>query len=377
MIRLALAYSLLLGPPPPQTVEIQRPGDAVTWAFRWRAPEGCPTRAQVLERIDEYLPQLELPPERATSVALRIDVELTRDGDTWVANLQLSGRDGEQNRRFSTPDCSELADASALIAALALDPVLTARGLTVLSAALTEPGPDEPLEPLEPEDPKAPDDPGAPPPNPETTEPPSEGSDPVTTEPTRDTKLHLSEAGARPADPRDPAEVGLHRPRVGLRIQGGGSYGPTTTGYAAVGGGLAVFEGPWRWQLDAGWWTPRRIELSDGRAGRVQSWWLGTRGCFVPMAGRVELPLCPGVEFGQIIARGVSPTTNARSARYLWAAAVVSQGLAWAFSEHFALTAEAGLLVALTRGSFSIDGQRLQAVSPVGVRGLVGLELRL
>ncbi|KIG14100.1 hypothetical protein DB30_07096 [Enhygromyxa salina] len=345
-----LALALLLGPATPETVPVQRPGDPVTWVFEWRAPPACPGREQLIARIHEYLPQLEDPPEQAAHAMLRISAEVVVAGDTWQANVRVSGRDGDQARSFSAPSCTELADASALIAAVALDPVLAAR-----SVALTlEPAPTSPPDPTPEPDPDPDPEPQRPRP-----EPPAGDSVPTTS-------IVISEP---PPPPRNF--------QIGLRLQGHASYGPTTTGYAGIGGGLALFDGLWRWQLEGGWWTPRRVNLSDGRAGRFQAWWVGTRGCVVPSAGALEFPLCPGVEAGQVIGEGIEPTTNRSKARYAWVAGVLGQGLNWVITDRVALSTEATLLVPFTRGQFSIDEQALQAITPVGVRAMFGLEVRI
>ena len=144
--------------------------------------------------------------------------------------------------------------------------------------------------------------------------------------------------------------------------------------------GFAVFAERWRWQLDAGYLTPRVLSLADGRRGRVQGWWLGTRGCVVPRLGQgrrpVELPLCPGVEAGQLFARGIAPTRNSSSRRQPWAAVVVGQGLRWPVVEHLALTADLAITIGLTRGAFAIGDQALTRHAPVGARGSLGVEAR-
>ncbi|PRP95114.1 hypothetical protein [Enhygromyxa salina] len=347
------ALALLLNFAAPDPVPVQRPGDAVTWMFEWRAPAGCPDREQIIERIREYLPQLEDPPTRAAHAMLRIAAEVVVAGDTWQAHLRVSGRDGDQVRSFSAASCSELADASALIAAVALDPVLTARSVAAAAApapALAPPPSPEP-------DPTPEARPAPQPPRPTAPQPGSEG--------VPATSVVISE----PPPTRNF--------KVGLRAQGHGSFGPTTTGYAAVGGGLALFDGLWRWQVEGGYWIPRRVSLADGRAGRFQAWWVGTRGCVVPSVNSLEFPLCPGVEAGQVIGAGIEPTTNRSRARYAWVAGVLGQGVNWVITDRVALATELTLLLPFTRGQFAIDGQAIQSITPVGVRGMLGLELRM
>lgn len=343
-----LGLALLLGPPEPDAVEVQRPGEAVTWALEWRAPRECPSREELVRDIREYLPELEEPPEQASRATLRITAEVVASAESWSARVRVSGPDGDRERWFSAPVCSELADATALITAVALDPVLVSRRVTSWTAGpVAEPQPEPEPEP----EPK-------PEPEPEP-------------EPESIVSVADLDDAVGPSD-RKPRTVEL-----GLRVEGAGGWGPTSTGYGAIGAGFAVFEGLWRWQLEGGWWIPRTIELTDGRAGRFQAWWVGTRGCVVPSVAKLEFPLCPGVEIGQVVGQGVAPTTNTQRESYAWLAGVIGQGINWVIVERLALTAEVALLIPVTRGTFSIDGQRLQGIVPAGFRGVLGVELRL
>jgi hypothetical protein len=346
---------LLVAPPSePGSVAIQQPEAAVVWAFEWEAPTECPGRDDVIAAIREYLPELDDPPITPARADLRIAASVSSEGRTWTAALRTSGREGNVERSFSAPSCTELADAVALITAVALDPVLVARRTQVID---DEPELVESIEPPKPSEvPESPE--------PEAiveTEVPEPESDPLR-------GLVLTESADSAPLERD---VDL-----GIGVQGFGAWGPTAAGFGGLAGSFAVFAGRWRWQLDGGWWAPRVQTLDDGRSGRIQGWWLGTRGCVVPRVGAVELPLCPGIEAGQAIARGIAPTTNVRGARQPWVAIVVSPGLRWAFVDRVALTLDAALLVSLVRGRFLIGDEPIASLTPVGFRGSLGLEVR-
>jgi hypothetical protein len=337
-----LLLGLVLAPASdPGGVAIQQPEDAVVWAFEWEAPTECPTRAEVIAAVRSYLPELDEPPSSPGRADLRIAARVASEGETWTAEVRTSGRDGNAERRFSAPACTELADAIALIAAVALDPVLVARRTTVV-----DPDPAEPVEPPE---------------LVETVETVEPAEDPLQ-------GLVLVET---PEDSRTARDV-----QLGIAVQGTGGWGPTATGFGGLAGSFAVFAGRWRWQLDGGWWIPRTQTLDDGRGGRIQGFWLGTRGCVVPRIAAVELPLCPGFEAGQVSARGIAPTTNVRGASQPWVAIVVSPGLRWAVVDRLAITLDAALLISLVRGGFVIGDQPLTSVVPVGFRGALGLEVR-
>jgi hypothetical protein len=340
MLRVLLGMVLGFAEPP-----IQRPGDPVLWAFEWDAPPECPGRAEVITSVRSYLPDLEDPPPSPGRADLRVIVSVTADSGGWTANVRMSGRDGASERSFSTPACTELAEAVALITAVALDPVLVARHVAEQRESASISQPVEP--PAEP--------PAVVPAKPEP-EPPDLNLD-----------LVLSDAD-EPARPRTV--------KFGLGLFGTGAWGPATAGFGGLGGSFAVFAGLWRWQLEGGWSIPRTLALDDGRRGRLQAWWLGTRGCVVPKLGVVELPLCPGIEAGQVFASGLPPTTNLSNGSQPWAAIVLGQGLRWPFLDRLALTVEAAVLVSLVRGRFTIGNETFASLTPVGFRGTLGLEVR-
>jgi hypothetical protein len=349
-----LVFALLLAPPEGRAVEIQRPGEAVTWTLTWQAPPSCPAREQVVAAIRAYLPALDEPPSTAARADLQIRAQLEQVQGEWSAQLISSGREGATERRFSAASCSELSDAIALVAAVALDPVLVSREIDRLAAAAQP----EQLEPSElPELP--------------TIRPPDPKPDPTTAmdlSPAPDPRLTLDLSDTDQPSPRNF--------QIGLRLHGGGGYGPTTTGYAAIGAGLAIFARPWRWALDGGWWLPRAL-VREQAGGRFQAWRIGTRGCFVPQRGNLEFPLCAGIEAGQILARGLPPAINTRDAAHPWIAASLTPGLAWLITPRLALTAEAALLLPFVNGNFNVGDQALQSLPPVALRSVLAVELRL
>src|SRR5690606_5508648 len=114
-----LPLGLILGcaQPAPST---QRPGVPVVWSFEWEAPPSCPSRAEVIDGVRSYLPEIDDPPTAPTRADLRVAVSVAADDAGWTATLRMSDRDAESERRFSAPNCVELAEATALITAVAL-----------------------------------------------------------------------------------------------------------------------------------------------------------------------------------------------------------------------------------------------------------------
>jgi hypothetical protein len=340
-----LALALLLAPPDRSVVEVQRPGEPMLWALDWNAPASCPTRADVIARIRSYIPAIDEPPLQVPRARLRVDASVEQLADAWTVRLDMSGEDGSTERSFSAASCEELADAVALVAAVSLDPVVVAREIADDPPAVVA---EQPVEPA------------AEPTNDLEPAPPVLEPSPSRLEPT-------------------PDEIDPSRDRnfqIGLRVFGGGGFGPTATGYGALGAGAALFGRLWRWSLDGGGWLPRTIR-SEQAAGRFWGWWLGTRGCVVPSRRSIEFPICAGLELGQVRATGLAPALNTRAANYPWVAASIGGGVTWVIIERVAIFVDAAALVPFISGDFRVDDQTLQRLIPIGMRASLGIEVRL
>lgn len=349
---------LLVGAPP---VEVQRPHDdevpnlALSWSTGGAA--ACPDREQVIETIaiSGLRDQLGtwVPTQHAQAL-LSVEVELSVDGDRWRADMILIDADGRSHRQFEARSCQALADATALIIAVTLDPIAASTSLAARSATVEQPEPT--LEPTREPIPE-------PTPIVEPTSTPEPDDEPGT--------LGVSSADAGEGEPAT-----LGRLAVGLSLLGGIGYGPTAGPHGSVGGRVGLLGERWRVDVVGRWSTPRRESLA-GATGSFDAWTIEARGCFVPIVGPVELPLCPGFELGSVRGRGLAPTPNATTSSFLWLAPSLSQGLAWAPVPRFAIGLELGLAVPLTRGRFAVGGTEIEQLSVFGVRGLASLELRI
>lgn len=97
----------------------------------WRAPEGCPERSAVADEVER------LASSRAPAVdALEVEIDVSRAGEAWLARLTTRSAAGRGERKLQAPSCGELAEAAALVVALALCP-----------SAAPEPAPPAPLPP--------------------------------------------------------------------------------------------------------------------------------------------------------------------------------------------------------------------------------------
>lgn len=340
---------LLLSPPlvgGPEPIELE-----------WRAPPSCPSEAEVLERMRAQASVIV-----TTTLHVRATIEV-RDSMATVA-LVLTNPDGESERSLSATDCAKLTDAIVLVVGV------TVEELAIIRASVPEPASEvsEPVPEPEPE--------SEPEPVPESESEPERKPE---SEPVPESAPESEPAPAETITAPEQAPRHRHpRVRVGLRAFGGGGFGPTRGGHGNVGGALALFGDRWRYSLGASWSTPRTVAASADVRGRFQGWSIATRGCFVPIAAKViELPLCAGIEAGQVRGRGLEPLPVTRRASLPWVAIDVAQGLWWAPIERLAIGVELELIVSLTSGRFVVSDIEVERMAAIGLRGLAGIEVRL
>ena len=333
----ATAALTWLGPP------VQRPSETVP--LRWEAPAGCPDEGELRDRVEVLVPGAL---DKRDGQQSRIDARVEAGDRGFEATVTIAGAGGERVRSLSSDECEILADAVALVVSVALDPVLSAEQLRDRGPS---PGEGEPGE-VEPE--PAPD----------------EGAG----------KPHEPDEPDAPAPPEPPpVDRARTPPRVALRAFGAGAYGPTSQAHAGIGGVAALFGRRWRAELAVAWSIPRIVRTEVG-GGTFDGWTLGARGCYVPALGkefRVEFPVCPYAEIGQVRGRGLSNLPVSLEASFPWVALGLAQGLWFVPVKRFAFGFELSLGAALTRGAFVIEGQTIEELAPFGFRGLFGLELRV
>jgi hypothetical protein len=152
---------------------------------------------------------------------------------------------------------------------------------------------------------------------------------------------------------------------------------PKTTG--AIGGAIGLRGRGWRAEVDGGWAFARTASLSIARdvTARIGRWSIGARGCGVPARGRIEVPLCAAVEAGQLIGSGTGATQHGHTERRAWIAAVLGPAIAIAIVPRLAIVIGADVVVPVVRPKFLIGETKIHQSRPIGVRGLVGVELRL
>lgn len=339
---------------------------------RWRGDPRCP-EADFQGSLARYLAGAS---ERR---AVEVSAEVRREGEAgWSATLVLTTAEGRSTRALRGRSCAEVSDAAAFVTAVVVDPGVLTRpepGAIVPApegvelpqeaeadgeAATVEAGQSREMSPGTGEaDPLG--DPAPSQQEARAVEPPGP----------------LTGAGSADMSPEPEPEPGLRgfvRVTGGLEALGMPRVGPTV----GLAGGLLIRRRG-RVELTGLYRAPTtQYTAIDPSAGaRVRMWAVGARGCWVPEARRVEVPLCGGLEVGQALGEGVG-YAGARSDRFVWAAALLGPALAWAPRPWLALWLGADLAVPLRRGSFGAAGLgTIFAIAPVSLRAALGLEFRL
>lgn len=312
-------------PPPPDPRELE---------LVWRAPPGCPTKADIEGRVRALLPD-----EPNGDGILHVEGDVTLD-DAGAHLVLVSTFGGVQERReLESPQCTELGEATAVLLAVALEPGAPAREPTRERDVSTPP-------------------PVAPPIDPSPV-------DPI------DAIAPVSSPVAAPQERR--ARVGAPQ-QFGLRIAGGIEVGAQPPPAAAVQLAALVLWPRARLEIHGAYLAPRKHSASESSA-RFQLGAAGARGCARLFARAIELPLCAGGEAGVTRADTLGSlrkkTVNGR-----WVAAVAAVGVARAWGP-VAIWASVEGLATVAYARFKVDRKDLVfRPFPVSARAFVGIELR-
>lgn len=310
--------------------------------LEWVAPPSCPPADEGAEHLAQFLG------DRAVAAEARIALEAAGPAD-YVATVTVAGA----TRTIRATDCTTLARAAALVVAVSLEPVVTAEAVhrrdtapaEAVAAAPTPVGDDLRIEP--------------------------------TASLTSPTPRSTPGRADRPRDPapRTPAPIRAHW----LGVSGGVTFAHVPALAGGVRLSYAFTRRALRVHGELTYALPRTVgyPAEPALGGRFQSIAVGGRACFAPAVGRVAAPLCAGVEGGPVLGRGVG-VINARRPTPAYVGAVASGALVVRAGARVAVTAGAELLVAAVRPAFYVGARDvLLRAPPVGLRGLVGVEVRL
>lgn len=306
----------------------------------WDAPAGCPTSESVHARIETLLDGPISAP-RDVVIDARAVVTAGRPGSDWRLALEIGSASGQRRRELTAASCDELAQVTALLVAVAIDPSAAGRAMTASDADAPPPAEPTPAPTLQP-----------------PTSPPPTSSTPATPPPS----APASDSGLAGA----------------VRVAAGLDLGVVPSPAGALAGAVALRGRGWRVDLGALHRFARPVpEIGIGAVtARVWATAATIDAAWVPAIPRVEFPLGVGVEAGAIAGRSEGLAAPRRG-RGGWAAVRGSAGLVILPWERVGITVDARIFVPVTRTRFAIaDVGVVHGVGGVGGQFMVGLEAR-
>ena len=312
-------------------------------------------------------------PLAAGEVAWTGHVALARAAPRYRLTLRLAAGGRSETRHLTADRCAALADATALLVALAVHQASEGASPADI-AGVTDAGPgDVPAPPprldatsTAPEDGLAPED-GAP--------------APAIAAPAPDAVVTPSIAAPTPDAVAPPPAAPPPARRLGglVRVQGGAELGalPGVTGVVGLAGALLWRRA--RLELHGNYLAPRTEVRSEGSLRAFMAG-AGVHGCARPGRGRLEVPLCGGLELGAM--RGEPRGVVAPQGRTgLWLAGAATVGLAVHLHPRWSLWAAVQAVVRIAWPRFELRDPgpivRLFEPAPVSGRLVAGVEFRL
>lgn len=312
----------------------------------WQAPASCADAAAVRSRIEDLLRRPLAPDE------VRVEALVEPEGDGFLLRLRVHAGEVIDTRELRAERCDALAETAALVAAVMVDP-------EVASALLV---PDPPPPEREPEP--------APAPEPE----PEPAPDPAP-EPESDPAPEPEPAPEPAASPRLDAGRGPW-----LRVRAGGEIGAIPRGTGGFALGVAAGGARLRGELEGQYWIGRETQSANGSA-RIQLGLVAARACAVIPRRPLSAALCAGFELGAMRADAITPAPLTR--HRLWFAAQAEAALRWQARPRVALWIGAQPFVPIVFPRFELidataaASETIHAPAPVGIRGLLGVEVRV
>jgi hypothetical protein len=313
----------------------------------WRAPAECPSADAVRGAALRNA-------RGARGAPLEADAVVER-GERWTVTLRTRRGASIGERRLDAASCAALADATAVILALALVPP---------GEAVADPMPSPAAAPPAPPDANA--EPSAARPPVETPAPAPASARAGAARPTED-RSREADRTARAADARPSLAIGAW-----------GASDALTLPAVAVGGGGSIAWTPRRFRLEAGAaaWTAQSGTVADSPAGaRFAMTTASASACLSVIGGAIDVAPCAGTSATFVSARGFGATNNYEaSARWMSADGGILARLPLA--SWISVRARVDALVPLARPTFAVEGEgTVHRPPPLGVRAALGAEI--
>jgi len=322
-------------------------------ALSWSAPAGCPSGEQVKARA------LEGTAKASKVDALAADAKVESSAaDRWHVTLTTKrGGVTSDARRLEARSCAALADATAVILAMAMIPPGASNEPTAAAAATAPASAGASAS-----------DPAA---APEAAPATAAATAPET----------AAEPAAAPAPATDPDSVSSSLPSSphALALGGGLTSDASTLPSAAVGGAAFFAWTPGRARVEAAasFFASQSKTTGISSAGAALSLFvIGARGCYaIVKTSAIELSPCGGVDFSFVGASGFGAAAN-YDASARWASATAGLLVRVPVTSYFAVRAQVDGNVPFSRPTFVVDGEGdVHRPSALGARGGIGLEL--
>lgn len=311
--------------------------------LEWEAPRQCPQIEDVRARVDRSWAG-----DAGGVIAARGELVATGErARPWRLRLRLVAASGTAERELEGRSCDALADAAALMIAMAASPKVEAPAITV----------PEPAEP-----------------------PPADVPGPTDVDAATPAVIAASAGESRRSDaastPTDPivARRRPARPRAELALAGG----VDALAVPGVGGTLVGAVGLHWPRLRVRAIVVHAIVRGVGAtpSARHRMTAGGLELCGFGGVRRWAIGACGHAEVGRLHAEGRGGA--ALVDRDLpWVAFGLGPAAQWRFATRWAITGDAAVIVPARRHTFSVGTTKVSAIGPVGVRLVVGLAVRL
>jgi hypothetical protein len=305
------------------------PAESEGLVVRWGVPDECLDQTALVHRIRRLVPE-------ATGEGVAAEVVLHRESDRLHGTLSLRTPWGSSLHVLEAERCETVLEATALLVAIAIEPLQTEQALAREQTTPVAPAPTPAVPASPPPRPRAPAPIAA-------AEPPSEPADATAAPPARTTQGTLRIEGGLAAGL-------LPEPGTTLAIAAG-----VRRGYVRVGAHAML------------WPAQRALHPRDRTvSATLRPWAVGVHGCGGPRWKTLELPVCLGLDAGAMQGEGRGALVRADAAVRPYLALRLGPALAWAPVPALALWLGADLSTTLLRPGFDIE-----ALGPIHTAGWV------
>jgi hypothetical protein len=327
-------------------------------ALEWVAPDVCPDALAVGKELDRLLEGMSV----SGAPFLRARAEVRQDpSGSWAVELRTTGSQGPGLRVVTAESCRALADATALILALAVDPgrVAANRPTETTSPQISAP--------------TARDDgsPRSPPPTGTGMGPPPTPTPPIAAAPK---STERPRTVARPA-PKLPI---MRWEASASGVLDFGTLPASAPGVAARVAFRPSMILPLRLELGATLFFDEERTLPAAQSGRFSLWAFDAGACAETPWVFIEVGACANVEAAWAQAVGLYETQSSRGDA-AWMVLRARATVAYRWSSAWAIRADGGVGYNMSRPEFVSLGASdgfIHQPAPVTGRGTLGLEIR-